>query len=180
MTGPDCCLTDEQLLARFRAGSDEAFAVLHDRYRPRLAAYVRRMLAARSPGDTEDVLQDVFMRAYRALRGDTREIFVRGWLYRVAHNRCLDQLCRRQPPPPDDVLAASRTPGRDPVEELHRREQLRDLVREIDRLPTRQRSAVVMRELDGMSYVDIAAALDASVAAVKSLLARARVSLAHV
>jgi RNA polymerase sigma factor (sigma-70 family) len=178
MTGRDACLTDEQLLARFRAGSDEAFAVLHDRYRPRLAAYVRRMLPSCPHQDIEDVLQDVFMRSYRALRGDTREIHLRGWLYRVAHNRCLDQLCRRPPPPPADVLAASRTPVCDPVEELQRREQLRDLVRDIDRLPTRQRSAVVMRELDGMSYVDIAAALDASVAAVKSLLTRARTSLA--
>jgi RNA polymerase sigma factor (sigma-70 family) len=171
-------VSDTRLLLRFRAGDDEAFAVLHDRYRPRLSAYAARMLRSATPQDVEDVLQDVFMRAYHALRGDAREIHVRAWLYRVAHNRCLDHLCRRQPPPPAEVLAASRTPTRDPVEETFRREQLRELVGGIDRLPGRQRSAVVMRELDGMSYVEIAASLDATVAAVKSLLARARTELA--
>jgi len=64
------------------------------------------------------------------------------------------------------------------VDEACRREQLRDLVRGIDELPTRQRCAVVMREIDGMSYLEIAAALGATVAAVKSLLTRARTDLA--
>ena len=64
--------SDEQLLALFRSGHDEAFRVLHDRYRQRLFAYVRQMLSAGSRQDAEDVLQDVFVRAYGALRNDNQ------------------------------------------------------------------------------------------------------------
>ena len=81
--------SDEQLVALFRAGSDEAFRAIHDRYRQRLFAYARQML----PGprqDAEDVLQDVFVRAYSGLRASDRELALRAWLYRVAHNRCID------------------------------------------------------------------------------------------
>src|SRR5438067_12444637 len=86
--------SDDQLLALFRDGDDEAFGILHDRYRQRLFGYVRQMLSAGSRQDAEDVLQDVFVRAYGALRADGREMNVRAWLYRVAHNRCIDQLRR--------------------------------------------------------------------------------------
>src|SRR5215218_3980460 len=79
--------SDEQLLALFRAGSEEAFGVLHDRYRQRLFAYARQMPSPGSRQDAEDVMQDVFVRAYGALRADGREVNVRVWLYRVAHNR---------------------------------------------------------------------------------------------
>ena len=89
--------SDEQLLVMFRSGNDEAFRVLHDRYRQRLFAYVRQMLSAGSRQDAEDVLQDVFVRAYGALRNDDREMNVRAWLYRVAHNRCIDHLRRPDP-----------------------------------------------------------------------------------
>src|SRR6476469_7208590 len=168
--------SDEQLLALFRAGNDEAFRVLHDRYRQRLFAYVRQMLSAGTRQDAEDVLQDVFVRAYGALRADTREMNVRAWLYRVAHNRCIDHL-RRPVPPPAGVFEVSRKPLHDPVEEAQRREDLTRLVEDIARLPEQQRSALLMRELDGMSYQDLAGALDVTVPAVKSLLVRARVGL---
>src|SRR4051812_1212313 len=79
--------SDEQLLALFRAGHDEAFRVLHDRYRQRLFAYVRQMLSVSSRQDAEDVLQDVFVRAYGALRNDNREMNVRAWLYRDADRK---------------------------------------------------------------------------------------------
>src|ERR671939_1758150 len=101
--------SDEQLLALFRGGNDEAFRVLHDRYRQRLFAYVRQMLSGASRQDAEDVLQDVFVRAYGALRSDARDMNVRAWLYRVAHNRCIDHL-RRPTPPAGEVFEVSRTP----------------------------------------------------------------------
>jgi RNA polymerase sigma factor (sigma-70 family) len=168
--------SDEQLLALFRAGSDEAFGVLHDRYRQRLFAYVRQMLSSCSRQDAEDVLQDVFVRAYGALRGDEREVNVRAWLYRVAHNRCVDHL-RRPTPPAADVFQVSRKPLHDPIEEAQRREDLRRLVQDVGRLPEQQRSALLMREIDGMSYADLAVALEVTVPAVKSLLVRARMGL---
>ena len=119
--------SDEQLVALFRAGSDDAFGVLHDRYRQRLFAYVRQMLSGHSRQDAEDVLQDVFVRAFGALRGDSRAINVRAWLYRVAHNRCIDHL-RRPHPPAAEIFEMSRKPLLDPVEEAQRREDLKRLV----------------------------------------------------
>jgi len=168
--------SDEQLLALFRSGHDEAFRVLHDRYRQRLFAYVRQMLSAGSRQDAEDVLQDVFVRAYGALRNDNREMNVRAWLYRVAHNRCIDHL-RRPVPPAAELFEVSRKPLHDPVEEAQRRDDLRQLVIDVSNLPEQQRSALLMREIDGMTYADLAAALDVTVPAVKSLLVRARVGL---
>ena len=168
--------SDEQLLALFRTGNDEAFRVLHDRYRQRLFAYVRQMLSAGSRQDAEDVLQDVFVRAYGALRNDNRDMNVRAWLYRVAHNRCIDHL-RRPVPPPAEVFEVSRKPLHDPVEEAQRRDDLRRLVLDVANLPEQQRSALLMREIDGMTYADLAVALDVTVPAVKSLLVRARIGL---
>ena len=168
--------SDEQLVALFRAGSDEAFGVLHDRYRQRLFAYVRQMLSSHSRQDAEDVLQDVFVRAFAALRRDSRNVNVRAWLYRVAHNRCIDHL-RRPQPPAAEIFAMSRKPLLDPVEEAQRRDDLRRLVGDVGSLPEQQRSALLMRELDGLSYVELSGALDVTVPAVKSLLVRARVGL---
>src|SRR4051795_9212658 len=168
--------SDEQLLALFRAGNDTAFDVLHDRYRQRLFAYVRQMLSAGTRQDAEDVLQDVFVRAYGALRADARAMNVRAWLYRVAHNRCID-LLRLPVPPPAEVFEVSRKPLLDPIEEAQRRDDLRRLVEDVGRLPDQQRSALLMREIDGMTYAELAGALDVTVPAVKSLLVRARVGL---
>ncbi|HEX4690672.1 MAG TPA: RNA polymerase sigma factor [Solirubrobacteraceae bacterium] len=168
--------SDEQLLSAFRAGNETAFDVLHERYRQRLFAYVRQMLSVGSRQDAEDVLQDVFVRAYGALRADGREMNVRAWLYRVAHNRCIDHL-RRPVPPAAEIYEVSRKPLHDPMEEAQRREDLARLVEDISRLPEQQRSALLMREIDGLSYHDLAEALDVSVPAIKSLLVRARVGL---
>ena len=130
--------SDEQLVALFRAGNEDAFRTIHDRYRARLFAYVRQMLAG-SKSDAEDAVQDVFLRAYGALRSDGRDIALRAWLYRVAHNRCIDQL-RRPVPPAADVFEVSRTPTIDPSSATERREDLRRLVEDVGRLPEHQRS----------------------------------------
>jgi RNA polymerase sigma factor (sigma-70 family) len=168
--------SDEQLVALFRAGHDEAFRAIHDRYRQRLFAYTRQMLAGRQ--DAEDALQDVFVRAYAALRSSNGELVLRAWLYRIAHNRCIDEL-RRPAPPPPEVLQLVRTPAHDPIAAAEQRESLRRLVVDVRRLPEQQRSALLMRELGGMAYADMATALGVSVPAVKSLLVRARIALAQ-
>jgi RNA polymerase sigma factor (sigma-70 family) len=169
--------SDEQLVELFRSGHDEAFRTIHDRYRQRLFAYTRQMLPG-ARADAEDALQDVFVRAYSGLRANDRELTLRAWLYRVAHNRCVDEL-RRPIPPAPEVLGILRSPTRDPVVEAEQRDSLRQLVRDVRELPEQQRSALLMRELAGMPYTDIAGALGTSVAAVKSLLVRARVGLAQ-
>jgi RNA polymerase sigma factor (sigma-70 family) len=167
--------SDDQLVALFRMGYDEAFRAIHDRYRQRLYAYTRQMLGG-SRSDAEDVLQDVFLRAYAALGDDDRPVTLRAWLYRVAHNRCVDHL-RRPVPPAAEVYELSRTPVHDPPDETERREDLRRLVQDVQRLPEQQRSALLMREMDGLSYAELADALRTSIPAIKSLLVRARIGL---
>ncbi len=169
--------SDDQLVASFRAGNDDAFRVIHDRYRQRLFAYARQMLPGRRQ-DAEDALQDVFIRAHSALRANDRSITLRAWLYRIAHNRCVDEL-RRPPPPAPELLELVRPPACDPIVEAEQRERLRRLIEDVRRLPDQQRSALLMRELEGISYLELAAALDATVPAVKSLLVRARMGLAQ-
>ena len=169
--------SDEQLLALFRAGNEDAFQLLHDRYRPRLLAYVRQMLPAGARGDAEDALQDVFIRAYRALRADERPVAVRAWLYRVAHNRCIDAV-RRPAPMPVERSERQCDDRHDPCDEAERRETLEQLVSDLQRLPEAQRSCLLLRELEGLSYAELGVVLQTSQPAVKSLLVRARMGLA--
>ena len=167
--------SDEQLLALFRSGREEAFRAIHDRYHDRLLAYVRHMLRGNS--EAEDIVQDVFLRAYGSLRSGEREIAVRPWLYRVAHNRCIDYVRRAPATPlqPDELLPG----GIDPVATAEQREDLRRLVADLHALPDAQRSALIIRELEGLSYDDLATTLGVTVPAVKSLLVRARSGLAE-
>src|SRR5579884_1314980 len=168
--------SDDQLVALFRSGHDEAFRAIHDRYHKRLFAYARQMLPGRQ--DAEDALQDVFVRAYAGLRASDRDLALRPWLFRVAHNRCIDQLRKPHAPPPE-LLQLVRSPVHDPLAEIDLRESLWRLVEDIRRLPDQQRSALLMRELAGMSYAELATSLGISVGAVKSLLVRARLALAQ-
>ena len=167
--------TDDQLVALFRFGNDEAFRVIHDRYRPRLLAYTRQMLSG-SRADPEDALQDVFLRAYGALRTDDRPVTLRAWLYRVAHNRCVDQMRRPINQPTEELFENVRS-LHDPAADVERREELARLVQDLGRLPEQQRSALLMRELEGLTYAELAGALDVSVPSIKSLLVRARIGL---
>lgn len=167
--------SDDQLVVLFRLGNEEAFRAIHDRYRTRLLSYMRQMLSG-SRSDAEDALQDVFLRAYDALRQDSRPVSLRAWLYRVAHNRCIDHL-RRPAPPVVELFETSRTPVQDPSAETERREDLRRLVADVRRLPEQQRSALLMREMEGLTYQELADAMGVTLPAVKSLLVRARMGL---
>jgi hypothetical protein len=102
---------------------------------------------------------------------------VRPWLYRVAHNRCIDYVRRAPATPlqPDELLPG----GLDPVAAAEQREDLRRLVTDLHALPDAQRSALIIRELEGLSYEDLATTLGTTVPAVKSLLVRARTGLAE-
>lgn len=168
--------SDEALVAALRAGDDDAMTEIDRRYRDRLLAYVRRMSAG---ADAEDVVQDVLARAYTALRADDRPMALRAWLYRVAHNRCLDVLRGGRA---RVVLTDEVDLGADSAtlpELVAGRERLRQVVSDIQDLPDQQRSALIIRELEGLSYDELAAALDTTVPAIKSLLVRARMNLAR-
>ena len=117
------------------------------------------------------------MRAYVGLRASDRELSLRAWLYRIAHNRCIDEL--RRPPRPRRRCSACSVRRHDPTAQAEQRESLQRLIADVRRLPDQQRSALLMRELGGMAYADLAAVIGVSVPAVKSLLVRARIGLAQ-
>jgi RNA polymerase sigma factor (sigma-70 family) len=165
---------DDQLVARFRAGDDDAFAQIVERYRPRLVRYAAGMLRSRGPHAADDVVQDVFVRAFGRLRATQGPMALRAWLYRIAHNRCLDELNGRTTA--ELTVEPMSAGGADA--EFERGERVRTLVEDIQGLPPQQRSALIIREMDGLSYDEIAEALDVTVPAVKSLLVRARMNLA--
>jgi RNA polymerase sigma factor (sigma-70 family) len=169
--------SDEQLVTLFREGNDEAFRVIHDRYRARLFVYTRQMLG-RTAQDPEDAVQEIFMRAYYGLRASDRRLALKPWLYRIAHNRCVDDL--RRPLPIAIEGVETLVPCiQDPAVRVEQREVLRRLISDVQRLPEQQRSALLMRELSGMAYAEVSGALGVSVPAVKSLLVRARIGLAQ-
>jgi RNA polymerase sigma factor (sigma-70 family) len=167
--------SDEALVELFRAGRDDAFDEIVERYRDKLLAHARHVL--RGSDEAQDVIQDVFVRAHGALRRNDREMNLRPWLYKIAHNRCMDVL-RRPVPTPSEPALEEVAPA-DTVDQAQQREELRTLVGDISRLPDQQRSALVIRELGGLSYEEMAAVLDTTVPAIKSLLVRARVGLAE-
>ncbi|MGI8506782.1 MAG: RNA polymerase sigma factor [Solirubrobacteraceae bacterium] len=174
---PLSTLSDDQLVTRFRAGSDAAFSEIDRRYRTLLTAFARRMLNG-SGHDADDVVQDAFIRAYRGLRVTDRPMLLRPWLYMIVRNRALDQL--RTPQRGgclDDEIRLFVVPAADPAQCVAEREEMRGLVAQIGRLPERQRMALVMREFDGRSHAETARALHTTVPATKSLLIRARSNL---
>ncbi len=177
---PPHTLTDEQLVARFRAGDDRAFTAIHDRHRAALVAFARRLLHG-SGHDADDVLQDAFMRAHAALRATDRPMALRPWLYMIVRNRAMDDLRRPQRARGglDEELHVVADDTHDPADLTLARVHLRRVVQEIGRLPERQRLALVMRELDGASHAEVAGALRTTVPATKSLLHRARETLAE-
>ena len=177
ITAPTISLSDDDLVARFRAGDEAAFTEIHRRFRSRLVAFARRMLDG-SGHDAEDVVQDAFMRAYRGLRATDRAMALRPWLYMIVRNRALDEL--RTPQRSDRYDDAARlvaVPADDPAQRFAERDEMRRLVAEIGRLPERQRMALVLRELDGRTHAETARALQTTVPATKSLIIRARSNL---
>ncbi|MGO9899430.1 MAG: RNA polymerase sigma factor [Solirubrobacteraceae bacterium] len=169
--------SDERLVALVRRGNPAAFELLVGRYQTRLLAFCRHMLGSRE--DAEDVLQEVFAAAYNAMLSNDREINLRPWLYRIARNRCLNHMRKPQALGVDSMDIHLSNFGSSTADQVHEREDFRELVSDIALLPETQRSALVLREMDALSYEQIAEAMDTTIPSVKSLLVRARVSLAE-
>jgi RNA polymerase sigma factor (sigma-70 family) len=169
--------TDERLVALIRRGHHGAFEALVQRYQPRLLAFCRHMLGSQE--DAEDVLQEVFAASFNAICADDRPINARPWLYRIARNRCLNHLRRPQPAGQDSMDVFERDGGTTTADTVHKREEFRHIVADVQELPETQRTALLLREIDALSYEQIAEAMDTTVPSVKSLLVRARVALAE-
>ncbi len=180
LSGPTALLrlqSDERLIAFARRGQQAAFEVLFSRYQSRLLAFCRHMLGSRE--DAEDVLQEVFTAAFNAILADNREINARPWLYRIARNRSLNHLRRASAIGVDSMDVHLADNGLSTGERVLRRESFRQLLGDVKELPETQRSALLLREIDALSYEQIAHAMETTVPSVKSLLVRARISLAE-
>ena len=160
-----------------RRGNHHAFEALVARYQARLLAFCRHMLSSRE--DAEDVLQEVFAAAFNAILADDRAINVRPWLYRIARNRSLNHLRRTQAVGVDSMDVHFSEHGQTTADKVYRREEFRLLIADVQELPETQRTALLLREIDALSYEQIAEAMETTVPSVKSLLVRARVSLAE-
>lgn len=125
--------------------------------------------------DARDALQNTMVKALRSLPSEEREIQLKPWLYRVAHNESIELLRRRRDQVELDArLTAS---GNDPAEAAAARERLRTLLADLRELPERQRGALVMRELAGLELAEIAEALDTSPGVVRQTIYEARLNL---
>jgi RNA polymerase sigma factor (sigma-70 family) len=171
--------TDERLVAAVRAGDDDAYALIVARYRQPLLGFAARLLGG-SHADAEDVVQDAFIRALRGLRASDRPMVLRPWLYMIVRNRAFDHLRGQRPVDgPERLQLVAGPDGDDPAASAVARETLDAIVAEIGRLPERQRLALVGRELGGATHAELSASLGTSVQATKSLLVRARSTLAE-
>lgn len=166
---------DAALVRAMQAGDEEAFAAIFKRHHAPLLAYCRHMLGNHDEG--EDALQQAFIKAHQALLGGTAPRELRPWLYAIARNCCLSTIAARRGWVGIESLE-DRTPALAGLsEEVHQREDLRELLAGIGRLPEDQRSALLLAELDDLSHQAIATIVGCPVSKVKALVYQARSAL---
>jgi RNA polymerase sigma-70 factor (ECF subfamily) len=179
---------DRQLVARAQRGDKQAFELLVEKYQRKLARLLSRFI--RDPAEVEDVTQEAFIKAYRALPAFRGDSAFYTWLYRIGINTAKNYLMAmgRRAPTSTEVEA-------DEAEGFEEGEQLRDINTPesmllsneiaqtvnatIERLPEELRIAIQMREIEGMSYEDIAKAMDCPIGTVRSRIFRAREAIAE-
>ena len=162
---------ERTLRSRAARGDAAAFAAVYERHHQALYRYCRSIL--RDEQDAQDALQSTMTRAFAALRDERRDFDLRPWLFRIAHNESVSILRRRRSTDeladmPDTVAIEDR---------VAEREELRVLALDLAELPERQRAALVLRELNGLSHAEIGVVLELSVAAVKQSIFEARSAL---
>lgn len=163
--------SDTRLVKLVREGYEGAFEEIVRRYRKPLDRFAASFVGARS----EDVTQDAFSKALLALRGSENEIELRPWLYRIVRNTALNDI--RDRPPTVEQLEETLAGSESAAVEAERREEMTELMTRLRALPEPQRAAIVMRELEGLSHDEIAAALGVSGGAARQAIYRARISL---
>ncbi len=174
-------LTDQVLVERVQKGDQKAFNLLVVRYQYKVASLVSRYV---SQGDVPDVVQESFIKAYRALASFRGDSGFYTWLYRIAVNTAKNYLVAQGRRPPYSDVDASDAENYESVgalkeisnpENLMLSEELRRIVfRTIEVLPKDLRMAITLRELDGLSYEEIASIMDCPVGTVRSRIFRAR------
>ncbi len=169
---------DETLIARTLEGDLSAFEGIVARHRAVVFRVAARIVG---PDDADDVSQDTFLRAFHRLEQYRGSATFRTWLLQITQNTALNALAwaRRRPSAPADEAPEppDRDPHRQPVSELERRERRRRLELKLDALRPEYRSLLVLRDLEGLSYDEIAGVLDMPLGSVKGRLHRARTEL---
>ncbi|MGH8031345.1 MAG: RNA polymerase sigma factor RpoE [Luteimonas sp.] len=173
---------DQELVRRVQRGDSTAFDLLVRKYQHRIAALIGRYIADWS--ECQDVVQDTFIRAYRAIgnfRGDAQFYT---WLHRIAVNTAKNHLVaqKRRPPPADVEIddaeqydSGVRLRNTDtPERELARQQMEQTVMRAVEALPEELRLAITLREMDGLSYEEIAQRMDCPIGTVRSRIFRAR------
>lgn len=174
--------TDQILVERVQAGDKSAFDLLVKRYQHKIIGLIGRYV--QDPSDALDVAQDTFIKAYKAIDSFRGESAFYTWLYRIATNTAKNYLVTKNRRPPgtdidiDDVLQAeSESELRDietPENNLYRDELFSVMASTLESLPEELRVALTLRELEGMSYEDIAAVMECPIGTVRSRIFRAR------
>ena len=173
---------DHELVKRVQRGDSAAFDLLVRKYQHRIVALIGRYVADWS--ECQDVAQETFLRAYRALgsfRGDAQFYT---WLHRIAVNTAKNHLVANgRRPPTDDIDVADaehydsgiRLRDNDtPERELMRQQMEQTVMRAVEGLPEELRTAITLREVEGLSYEEIAARMDCPIGTVRSRIFRAR------
>lgn len=178
-------LTDLELVQRVQAGDKKSFDVLVLKYQHKVINLVMRYM--HDPDTAQDVAQEAFIKAYRGLKNFRGESAFYTWLYRIAINTAKNHLVsqgRRTPTNDIDADEAEQFEGESALKEYGtpENEMLRDEIQSIvsnaiDALPDDLRTAIVLRELEGMSYEEIAEAMDCPIGTVRSRIFRARESI---
>jgi RNA polymerase sigma factor (sigma-70 family) len=166
-------LSDGRLARRAADGDERAFAAIYRRYHQSLYRFCLSILAR--PEDAQEALQNTMLKALRALPGEQREIKLKPWLYRIAHNESIELLRKRREElelDPEQVMTLG-----EPAETAALRERLRRLFADLGSLPERQRGALVMRELAGLEFEQIGEALHTSASVARQTVYEARLNL---
>lgn len=173
---------DQALVERAQSGDRRAFDLLVLKYQQRVGNLIGRYV--RDSSEVLDVTQDAFLKAYRALPGFRGESAFYTWIYRIAINTAKNHMVAQGRRPPGDDVDAEVAEQLDvggrlrdtatPERELLRDEIANNVQAALDDLPEELRTAVVLREFEGMSYEEIAAAMDCPIGTVRSRIFRAR------
>ncbi len=174
-------LSDDDCIARAQRGDASAFAELVRRFQDRVFRFLLRLTRTRE--DAQDLTQETFMHAYEALPKWRPDALFSTWLLRIARNLAYDMLRRSQRvdfvtlEPEQEARLVGTAPT--PEAALHDVQQLRLLDAALSRLPTEQREVLLLREIEQLSYDEIAQVLDVPLGTIKSRIARARLALAE-
>ncbi|XID96055.1 RNA polymerase sigma factor [Paenibacillaceae bacterium WGS1546] len=175
-------MTDSQLIREIKDGNVELYSTLMGRYQKKILSFVYHMLkSAKLEMLAEDLCSETFYKAYRSLHS-FREVDASfsTWLYTIARNTVLSELRKQKAAYlslDDTAYIPAAPPEEAPEQRLLRNEKVSMVRDAINSLPEKQRSALILREYDGMDYQEIANILGQTVSSVKSLLFRARASV---